>query len=142
MPITGHVEAIKQKAKFLEKKGFKLKEVNEYTMKYSHKHICSIEIYYGRYSDRASVDVCYENKSLPRAERYSVEWIRTMKKYEEGVKDIFGKAEEKAEEKVDKMADLFYLLDYLYINFDYLTNIEYCRKMENKINENFEKGIW
>lgn len=136
--ITNHIEAIKQKALFLEKKEFEIAKISEYTIKYSHKDICSIEIYYGRYSDAAEVYIRFENNSVQRPEQYSIGWLSNMKKFEAGVKDIF----RKPSEKVDKVADIFSLLEYLENNFDSVTNINYCRKMQNKINENFEKGIW
>lgn len=136
--ITNHVETIKQKGLFLEKKGFEIAKINEYSIKYSHKDICSIEIYYGRYSDAAEVYVRFENNGVSRPEQYSIGWLRNIKKFEAGEKDIF----KKTGEKIDKIADIFSLLGYLEDNYDDITNIQFCRKMQNKINENFKKGTW
>lgn len=43
---------------------------------------------------------------------------------------------------IDKLAVIFSLLDYLQNNLGDVTNIEFCRKTQNKINEFFEKGLW
>ena len=135
--ITNHIDTIKQKAIFLELKGFSIVEVNEYIIKYFRKDSCSIIIYYGRYTDRPEVDVRYENKGS-NPEHYSIGWFRNMKKFEAGEKNIF----KNAEKKDDKLTIIFSLLEYLEINFDDVINLDFCRKTEKKINENFEKGLW
>jgi hypothetical protein len=91
-----------------------------------------------RYSDAAEVYIRFENNGLLKPEQYSLGWLRNMKKFEMGEKDIF----RKSGETVNRLADIFSLLEYLHNNFDDVTNIEYCRKTQCKINDNFEKGIW
>lgn len=80
----------------------------------------------------------FENNGLSWPEQYSLGWLRNMKKFEMGEKDIF----RKSGEVVNKLADIISLLEYLQSNFDDVTDIEFCRKTQRKINENFEKGIW
>lgn len=135
--ITNHVENIKQEAEFLKKKGYSVEKIGEYTMDYSCKDCCKIGIYYGRYTDMPEVSVRFENKSL-KPEQYSLGWFRNMKRFEAGEKDIF----KKDGEKVDKLTAIFSLLKYLEDNFEDVTDIDFCRKTEKKINQNFEKGLW
>lgn len=143
--ITNYVDIIKQKANFLEAKGFKVVEVTEFIIKYARMNSCSIIIYYGRYDDSPEVAVRFEDKeSIP--EQYGLGWFRNLKKIEAGENDIFIKDGE----EVDKLTAIFSLLEYLEDNFEDVANIYFCRVtekkineiLEKKINENFEKGIW
>lgn len=136
--ITKYVDAIKKKAVFLEENGFKVVNISEYTIRYSRGDICSVDIYYGRYSDAAEVYIRFENNGLSKPEQYSLGWFRNMKMFEKSVVGILGKLDDSA----DKLADIYSLLEYLKNNFGNVTNIEFCRKTQNKINECFEKGIW
>ncbi len=133
--ITSHVEAIKQRALFLKKKGFSLIEVSEFIMKFSCEKCCLIEIYYGRYTDNPNVFIRFENKGeIP--EQYGVEWLRTLERFQSEEKF------QKNNNKVDKLIAIFSLLDYLEQNFDNVTDIEYCRVANQKIEENFQMGLW
>ncbi len=133
-----YVGDIRNKSSFLEEKGFSMINIDEYIIEYAYKNTCLIEIYYGRYSDTADVCIRFENSELSRPEQYSLGWIRNMIRFETGEKDIFGKFGETA----NKLANIISLLEFLNDNFDNATNIEFCRKIQRKINKNFEKGVW
>lgn len=135
--ITNYVDVIKKKAKFLEAKGFFIVEVSEFIIKYQRKDSCFIGIYYGRYDDIPEVYVRFEEKRS-KPEQYSLGWFRNLKKFNAGEKDIF----KKDGTKVDKLAAIFSLIEYLRDNFEDVTNIDFCRVTNQKINENFEKGLW
>lgn len=135
--ITNYVDIIKQKASFLETKGFSVMDVSEFIISYNRQNSCSIRIYYGRYDDLPEVSVRFENKGL-KPEQYSLGWFINLKKLEAGDKDIF----QKEGLKVDKLTAIFSLLEYLEDNFDDITNVDFCRVTNNKINENFERGLW
>jgi len=134
--ITKYVEEIKQKALFLEIKGFSVVEVSEFIIKYVREDSCYILIYYGRYSDRPEVSVRIENKGS-KPEQYSIGWFKNIKKFESGEKDIF----EKIGDNDDKLTIIFSLLKYVESNLDKITDVDFCRNTQNKINENFTKGI-
>ena len=63
-----------------------------------------------------------------------------MKRYEAGERDIFQKAREELAK--GKIFCILSLLEYLKNNFEDITNIDFCRKTEKKINENFDNGVW
>lgn len=130
--ITKYVDVIKQHASFLTIKGFIITEISEYTIIYSNNN-CKIGIYYGRYSDEPDISVRFENHGMP-PEEYSIGWFRVLKG---GVFPY-----KKSEEEKDKLSEIFSLLTYLKSNINDVTNINFCRNAQNKINENFEKNIW
>lgn len=135
--ITNHIDAIKQKANFLETKGFSVVEVSEFIINYANQDNCFIVIYYGRYDDEPEISVRFENKGLI-PEQYSLGWFRNMKKFEAGEKATV----KRTGAKVDKLTAIFSLLEYLQDNFDDITDIDFCRRTRKKINENFERGLW
>lgn len=124
----------KEKSLVSQKNVFKVKNTNEYSITYSRDD----DIYYGRYSDAADVYIRFENYGLPRPEQYSLGWFRNMKMFEMSEAGILWETSN----SIDKLAVIFSLLDYLQNNLGDVTNIEFCRKTQNKINEFFEKGLW
>ena len=144
--ITNHVEEIRKNAKFLEDKGYSFKLNNKYIIEYSsntyiHQFECYIFIivYYKRYDNFPGVDIRFRiNNSIP--EQYDLELFRNMKRYEAGERDIFQKAREELAK--GKIFCILSLLEYLKNNFEDITNIDFCRKTEKKINENFDNGVW
>lgn len=136
--MTKYVDRIRQKALFLEKRVFEVVEISEYSIKYKNNQNCGVVIFFGRYSEAPDVYIRFEGGQILIPEQYSLGWFRNLRSFQLGVKNIFRKTDEKA----DKLEVIYSLIEYLEENFEDVTNVAFCRNAQNKINENFEKGIW
>lgn len=141
--IEKYANVIKQKAQFLEQKGFILSEIDEYTIVYAHKRKdIKVDIYWGRYTDFAEVGVRFKKPS-GSWEHFAMSWFRIIKKIEAGESyDSIVVTNPYINNEEGKLERILYLLEFLEENFDEFMNIQYCRKAEKKVNEYIEKRIF
>lgn len=140
--IEKYANVIKQKAQFLEQKGFMLSGIDEYTIVYAHKRkAIKVDIYWGRYTDFPEVGVRFK-RSSGSWEHYGLNWFLTLRRFETGERfESIIKNFPPGNEK-DTLNNILQLLEFLDENLINLTDINYCRKAGKKINNLIESGIF
>ena len=124
--ITDSADIIKKRARFLEMRGFKLIEENEFILEYSVENII-ISILFDRYADSSDIKIRFigENKS------FSIGWM--LKVNEEVQYNDY------MINKVDKLINVLGLLNFLEDYYDQIIDINFCENMLIKTRDYLEK---
>ena len=124
--ITDSADIIKKRAIFLERKGFKLIEENEFILEYSLENII-ISIIFDRYSDSSDIKIRFLDKN----KSFSIGWIL---KVNEKVK-----YNDYMINKVDKLINVLGLLNFLEDYYGQIIDITFCECMMIKVRDYLEK---
>ena len=125
--ITRYADILKEKAKFLPKKGFYLEYQSEYSIDYKHRNLWCISLYYGRYTDFPEIFIEYKPNTNNR-QYFELSSFRRVKDLEkEGEKHLYPNPK-------DKLAYLFSLIDFLEKNLKEVTNLKLCFRLKKRVN--------